>query len=63
MKWELSNMPIEQFTEEITKKMMGISIGEQDFGYVFPQGDVPRSIKIYNLLKACGGKPIECALE
>ena len=56
-------MPIEQFTEQITRQMMGIEIGEQDFGFVFPQGDVPHTIKIYNMLKACGGKPIECALE
>ena len=42
-------MPIEQFTEQITRQMMGIEIGEQDFGFVFPQGDVPHTIKIYNL--------------
>lgn len=56
-------MAIEQFTEQITREMMGIQIGEQPFGWVFPQGDIPYSTKIFNLLKACGGKPIECSLE
>ena len=56
-------MAIEQYTEQITRKKMGIEIGKQSFGYVYPQGDVPKTIKIYNLLKACGGKPIECAIN
>lgn len=56
-------MPIEQFTEQLTREEMGISIGQQPFGFVYPQGDVPHTIKIYNLLMACGGKPIECALN
>jgi len=56
-------MAIEQFTEQLTREEMGITLGKQSFGYVYPQGDVPQSIKIYKLLKACGGKPIECALN
>lgn len=56
-------MPIEQFTEQLTRQEMGIEMGQQPFGFVFPQGDVPQSMKIYRLLKACGGKPIECALN
>lgn len=56
-------MPIEQFTEQLTRQEMGIEMGPQPFGFVFPQGDVPQSMKIYRLLKACGGKPIECALN
>ena len=31
---------IEQFTEDLTKKLMGFEIGENDFGYVYPQGNV-----------------------
>lgn len=56
-------MAIEQFTEQITREEMGISIGKQDFGYVYPQGDVPQSLRIYNCLKLCGGKPLECSLD
>lgn len=56
-------MPIEQFTEQLTREEMGISMGQQPFGFVYPQGDVPHTIRIYNLLRACGGKPIECALN
>lgn len=56
-------MPIEQFTEQITKQEMGITIGRQPFGYCYPQGDVPTSTKLYDLLKKCGGKPVECELS
>lgn len=56
-------MAIEQFTEQITREEMGITIGKQSFGYVYPQGDVPDSIKISDLLKKCGGKPIECPIN
>ena len=33
-------MPIEQYTENITLQSMKCNIGENDFGFVFPQGDV-----------------------
>lgn len=56
-------MPIEQFTEQITRDQMGIVLGHQSFGEVYPQGDVPHESGIYDLLVECGGKPIECALD
>lgn len=63
MKGEIFDMAIEQFTEQITRQMMGIEIGEQEFGFVYPQGDVPQGTKLYNMLKACGGKPTECSMD
>ena len=33
-------MPIEQYTESLTLHGMKCVIGENDFGYVYPQGDV-----------------------
>lgn len=54
---------IEQFTEDLTKKLMGFDIGENDFGYVYPQGNVFDIKKISNLLSKAGGKPKECELH
>ena len=41
---------------------MKCTIGENQFGYVFPQGDVSSVGKIEELLKKAGGKPKECEL-
>ena len=56
-------MAIEQYTESLTLKEMKCAIGENKFGYVFPQGDVSSIDKIEELLKQAGGKPKECDLE
>lgn len=56
-------MAIEQYTENLTLKEMKCSIGKNDFGYVFPQGDVSAVDKIEKLLKQAGGKPKECNLD
>lgn len=56
-------MAIEQYTESLTLREMKCVIGENKFGYVFPQGDVSRVKKIEALLKEAGGKPKECRLE
>ena len=56
-------MAIEQYTENLTMKEMNCSIGKNDFGYVFPQGDVSKVDKIEKLLKQAGGKPKECDLD
>lgn len=56
-------MKSEQLTEELTKKEMKCVIGENSFGYVFPQGDVEEIDKINDLLKKAGGKPKECELN
>ena len=53
----------EQFTEDLTKDLMKIKLGKNDFGYVFPQGDVKNISKIYSLLKKAGGKPKESNLD
>ena len=44
-------MAIEQYTESLTLKEMKCAIGENEFGYVFPQGDVSSVDKIEELLK------------
>lgn len=50
-------MAIEQYTESLTLSEMKCKIGENSFGYVYPQGDVPDINKIEDLLKIAGGKP------
>lgn len=54
---------IEQFTEELTKKLMNFNIGENFFGYVYPQGNVFDIEKISDLLIKAGGKPKDCELN
>ncbi len=56
-------MPIEQYTESLTLKEMKINIGDNGWGYVFPQGDVADIDKINFLLKKSGGKPPKCSLK
>lgn len=56
-------MAIEQYTESLTLKEMKCHIGENSFGYVFPQGDVSDVDKINNILKRAGGKPKVCKLK
>ena len=56
-------MAVEKYTESLTLKQMNCVIGENRFGYVFPQGDVSGIDKIEKLLKQAGGKPKECDLE
>lgn len=53
-------MAIEQYTEHLVLKEMKCEIGENSFGYVFPQGDVGNIDKIEKLLKKMGGKPKDC---
>lgn len=56
-------MAVEQYTESLTLKEMKCVIGENKFGFVFPQGDVSNIDKIEKLLKMAGGKPKECHLD
>ena len=56
-------MPIEQYTESLTLREMKCVLGDNGWGYVFPQGDVSSVDKIERLLKKAGGKPIHCALD
>lgn len=54
---------IEQYTEDLTQKLMEFSIGENDFGFVYPQGNILNITKIDDLLKEAGGKPKEAELS
>lgn len=56
-------MAIEQYTESLTLQEMNCNIGQNSFGYVFPQGDVPNIDKIENILKKAGGKPKICDIK
>lgn len=56
-------MPNEQYTESMTLQSMKCNIGENSFGFVFPQGDVADVGKAERLLKKAGGKPKTCALD
>lgn len=56
-------MSIEQYTEHLLLKEMDCEIGENDFGFVLPQGDTKEIEKIDSILKEMGGKPKECDLE
>ena len=54
-------MAIEQYTESLTLQGMNCTIGENEFGFVFPQGDISDVEKVERLLKKAGGKPKVCA--
>lgn len=56
-------MPVEQYTESLTLCEMKCTLGENPFGYVFPQGDVEKIDKIQTLLRKAGGKPKDCDLN
>lgn len=56
-------MAIEQYTESLTLSEMKCKLGDNGWGFVFPQGDVADTDKISDLLKRAGGKPAKCALE
>ena len=56
-------MATERITENMVLREMKCFIGENPFGYVFPQGDVSVMDKIDRLLRLAGGKPKVCSLE
>ncbi|MDR3278999.1 MAG: N-6 DNA methylase [Synergistaceae bacterium] len=56
-------MPIEQYTESLTLHEMKCTLGDNGWGFVFPQGDVADAEKISDSLKKAGGKPTQRALE
>ncbi|MDR2194126.1 MAG: hypothetical protein LBP19_06635 [Treponema sp.] len=47
-------MPIEQYTESLVLQEMKCAIGENAFGYVFPQGDVEQMDKLEKLPQESG---------
>ena len=56
-------MRSQQYTEQLTLREMKCSIGENEFGYIFPQADLPSLEKVESLLKKAGGKPNQCAIN
>ncbi|MDR3236966.1 MAG: N-6 DNA methylase [Spirochaetia bacterium] len=56
-------MPIEQYTESIVLQEMKCVLGENEFGFCFPQGDVEQVDKLEKALKKAGGKPSVCAID
>ena len=55
-------MANEKYSEDFVLCEMRTHMGENDFCFVFPQGDVPNISKIDDLLKQAGGKPDFCEL-
>jgi len=56
-------MAIEQYTEDLTLKEMKCKLGDNGWGFVYPQGDVGDAHKITELLKKAGGKPKQISLD
>lgn len=56
-------MAVEQYTESLTLQGMNCVLGENEFGFVYPQGDVADVSKAERLLIQAGGKPKECAID
>lgn len=56
-------MAIEQYTESLTLREMKCTLGDNGWGFVFPQGDVADADKILALLKKAGGKPTQRAIN
>lgn len=53
----------ERLTEELFLKESKAQIGENPFGFVYEQGDVPNIASIKSCLQRAGGKPKDCALD
>ena len=60
----MATTKIEKYTEKLTEQEMKISTyGENDFGFVYVQGETTPNSDINNALKKAGGKPKDCDLE
>lgn len=53
----------ERLTEELFLRESKAQIGENSFGFVYEQGDVPNIASIKSCLQEAGGKPKDCALD
>lgn len=53
----------ERLTEELFLRESKVQIGENPFGFVYEQGDVPNIASIKSCLQKAGGKPKDCALD
>ena len=56
-------MANEKYSEDFVLREMRCNLGENAFGKVYPQGDVPDVSAIEKLLKKAGGKPKECDID
>ena len=56
-------MANERYSESLVLKEMCVDLGENDFGFVFPQGESDNFDKIEKCLKEMGGKPAFCPLD
>ena len=56
-------MANERYSENLVLEEMGVKLGKNDFGYVFPQGEAENFDKIEEKLKEMGGKPALCELD
>ena len=56
-------MTNERYSENLVLEEMGVKLGKNDFGYVFPQGEAENFDKIEEKLKEMGGKPTLCELD
>jgi type I restriction-modification system DNA methylase subunit len=56
-------MAVEKYSENLVLAEMKCQLGDNGWGFVYPQGDVGNMNKIDTLLKKAGGKPKSCALS
>ena len=60
----MATKKIEKYTEKLTEQEMKISnYGENDFGFVYVQGETTPNSNINAALKKAGGKPKDCFLD
>lgn len=55
-------MKIEQYTEKLVLENMKMTIGKNNFGYVYPQGNTENADRLEEILKKAGGKPKQCGV-
>jgi type I restriction-modification system DNA methylase subunit len=56
-------MSNERYSESLVLEEMGIRLGENEFGFVFPQGDAVGYNEIDAILRKMGGKPPQSDLD
>ncbi|MCM1306397.1 MAG: N-6 DNA methylase [Bacteroides sp.] len=56
-------MSNERYSENLVLEEMGVHLGKNDFGYVFPQGETGNYGEIEKCLRKMGGKPSVCKLD
>lgn len=60
----MATAKIEKYTEKLTEQEMKIAdYGENEFGFVYVQGETTPNSDINNALRQAGGKPKDCVLD